>query len=371
MQPKQEHITPLQFMSAVACFIQASALLTSFFLPIIGHEGWLSVIAGKLIYLPIIFVYLALSKRFPGKNLIEIFETVFGRVGGFVVSLMIIISFITLTSLNTRDMGQLVKQTIMVETPPVVLTTICLLVCAYAIYHGIHVVMRYSVVFTVLALFIAVTASLLTLNLWNLDHFLPLLNQPPMRYVQSFHISATIPSGELLGFLMIIPHVKQTKKGLTRYFLGGYAIGSLTILAIVVRDTAVLGNLVSFFNMPPFETQRMASLGEGLTRMEILYIIVMIVLLFFKILVHFYATVTATAQFLKLKSYHPIVLVMGALFIAYAIFVFTSSTRHSALGLERTATLWTFLSVILPLLTLVTAALRKLPQNKHQCREAG
>ena len=371
MQPKQEHITPLQLMFAVACFIQASALLTSFFLPIIGHEGWISVIAGKLIYLPVLFVYLSLSKRFPGKNLIEIFEIVFGRIGSFVVSLMILSSFITLTSLNARDLSQLVKQTIMVDTPPVALIAVCLLVCAYGLYHGIHVVMRYSVIFTVLAIFIAVMASLLTLNLRNFEHFMPMLIQPSMRYVQSFHISALVPGAELLVFLMIIPHIKQTKKGLTRYFLGGYAIGSLTILAVVVRDIAVLGNLVSFFSMPPFETQRMASLGEGLTRMEILYIIVMIVLLFFKILVQYYATVTAVSQFLKLRSYHPIVLVMGALFIAYAVFVFPSAPVHAAFGREDTATVWTFLSVILPLLTLITAALRKLPQKKQLYRETG
>lgn len=368
MKQKASKITPLQFMFSVACFVQASALLTSFFVPIITYEAWISVIAGMLLFAPTILIYLALARLFPGKSIIEIFKIVLGRLGGFVFSMLVIFFFATLTSLNLRDLGLLTKATIMNDTPPVVLTSLCVLVCAYAVYHGLHVVARYSVAFTLLSVVVVVAVSLITLNLWNFDYFLPIFQQPLLNYIQSSHISATIPHAELLVFMMIIPFVKRTEKGLARYFYGGFVIGVLAILIVVVRDTAVLGNAVALLGMPPFETQRMVSAMQGLSRLEILYIIIMIALLFFKILVLYYGTVTATAQLCGLKSHHPLVLVMGAVFVSYAIFAFPSIPVHMAFGREDTATLWTFFSLVLPLITLIIARIRCIPKTAVSAR---
>lgn len=361
MKPKASKITPLQFMFTVACYVQSSALLTTFFVPIITYEAWISVVAGLLVFTPTILIYLALSRLFPGKSIIEIFHIVLGRIGGFVFSLLVIFFFATLTSLNLRDLGLLAKATIMSDTPPVVMTSLCILVCAYGVYHGLHAVVRYSVAFTLLSVVVVIAVSLITLSLWNFDYFLPLFQQPTIRYIQSGHISATIPNAELLIFMMIIPHVKRAKKGLGWYFFGGFLIGVLVLLTVVVRDTAVLGNAVSLFSMPPFETQRMVSAMQGLSRLEILYIIVMIVLWFFKVLVLYYATANAVAQLCGLKSYHPLVLVLGAVFVSYSIFAFPNIPVHMAFGREDTATLWTFFSVVLPLITLIIAKLRRIP----------
>ena len=40
-------ITSFQFMLSIACFIQSSGLLSSFFFPITRHESWLAVVMGK------------------------------------------------------------------------------------------------------------------------------------------------------------------------------------------------------------------------------------------------------------------------------------------------------------------------------------
>lgn len=359
----------MQFMFSVACFIQASALLSSFFVPIARQDTWLCVIFGILVSLPLMFIYLGLMRGFPGKNLIEINRIVFGRIGGALASLLFVLFTITLTSLNVRDFGQLVEMTIMAQTPPVVLIGLCLAVCTLAVYKGLRVVTHYSLAFSLLAGVILTLGALLTLNNWRLENFLPMFEQPVESYVRAAHIAITIPIGELVVFMMIMPRVKRTDKGLARYLLGGLLIGGLTIVGAVVRDTAVLGNTVTLYALPSFETLRLARLAEGLSRLEILFAIVLIVLLFFKILVLYYVSVSALAQLLRLRSYHPLVLVVGALFIVYSVFVYRSSVTHAAGGQEHTAALWTLFEFILPLLTLVIAWIRKLPQKNPTEKE--
>lgn len=369
MEAKSIKITPIQYMFTIACFIQSSALLATFFVPIIGTEAWLSLLVGMSLFIPVALIHLALSRRFPGKNLIEIFCIVLGRVGGAIFSLLAILFFATLTTLNLRDLGFLAKQAIMSNTPAIVLTSLCVLVCAYAVYHGLGIIVRYSFAFTLLSAFVVILVTLLTLPIWKLENFLPMFQQPAIHYIQSAHIASTIPSAELLVFLMIMPNVKRSKKGLTRYFFGGYLIGGLTILLVIVRDTAVLGNIITFSVLPPFETQRLATMVEGLNRLEILYIIVMIVLWFFKITVHYYGTVTALAQLFKLKSYHPLILVMGAFFVTYAIYIFPSIPVHMAFAREEAATIWLFITLVPPLVTLIIAYLRRLPGRERTIKE--
>jgi len=370
MKTETGRISSLQYMFCIACFIQSSALLSSFFVPLTKQDSWMSVLAGILLASPLLMIYLGLMRRFPGKTLIEINEAVFGRVFGFVVSLLYIWFMMSLFTLNLLDIGQLVKKTIMVDTPLIALISLCILVCAYAVYHGIRVVARYSFVFALLAVFVVITSTLFTLNFWRFENFLPMFDQSVMHYVQSMHLATTIPFGEVVVFLMIAPYVQRNKKGLARYAFGGLLIGGMTVLGVVVRDTAVLGNVLSFFSIPPFETQRMAVLAEGLNRLEILYIIILIVLLFFKVLILYYVSVMAVTQLFKLGSHRLVIPLAGALCVAYATFIYPSEIAHVIAARGETAQLWTVFQLCLPLFTLIVSAARKPPKKQSKSAEA-
>ncbi len=366
MKLDTDRISPLQFMFAVALFLQSSSMLSAFFVPFTQQESWLCVALGLLVAMPLFLIFYGLMKDYPDKNLIEINEIVFGRVGGILVSIINIWFFITLTTYNLRDIGQFVKQTIMVDTPVFVIMVVCIVVCAYGVYYGLRVVTRYSLVFTFLALTIFITASLLTLNLWDLNNFKPVFSQPAINYIHGTHLITNIPFGEIVVFLMIAPGVKRGKKSMYRYLLGGLLIGGLSVLLVVTRDIAVLGNTITLFTLPPFETLRMVSITQALNRMEILFAIVLIVLLFSKIMLLYYCSVKALAQIFKLQSYRPLILVLGALLLAYSFFVHTSSLEHAAFSQEQAPALWTLFEYLLPLATLIVGRIRKLPQKNIQ-----
>jgi len=361
-------ITTFQYMLSVVCYIQSSALLTSFFTPIVKQDSWLVVLFGMAVSLPVLLVYAAIMRSFPGMSLIEICQTVFGKAVGSVVSLIFIWFFLTVASLNLSNFGSFMRQAVLVETPTMVVIILMIVLCAYAVEKGLKVITRYAPIFVILAYALTLLGIALTLNIMNFDNFLPMLNQPISRYIQSTNIIMTVPFGELVVFLMITPHISRGKRRNSAYLWGGFLLGGTTLLFVVLRDTAVLGNVGSMFAIPPFETLRLVNLGSSLNRLEILFAILLVILLFFKIAFLYYVTVLAFAQLFKLKTYHPLVLIVGVMIIAYStIYSYHSTVVRAALIRQELVIIWLLFEFLLPLAVLIAGRARGL----HKQAKAG
>jgi spore germination protein KB len=358
MQLESGRMTSSQYMFSVVCFIQSAALLSAFFTPITQQDSWFVVLLAMVAAIPVLLVFTGIMSSFPGKNLIQICSEVFGRVGGAIISLMFIWFFLTLSSLHTRDLGMLIRQTILVETPTVLTTSIYIILCAYVLFKGVKTVMRYALSFAIMSYLLTITSILLTLNIMDFKNFMPVFSLPVIKYVQGANTVLSIPFGDLIAFLMIAPNVSQGKRGKRFYLFSGFVLGSIAIIAVVARDTAVLGNVGTLFSSPSFETLRMANVSNMLNRMEVLFIIVLAIMLFFKIAILYYVTVLAVAQLFGLKSYHPLILMLGALIIAYSVFVYPNENIHAASGREIVPIFWLLFEFLLPLLVLIVGRAR-------------
>ncbi len=365
MRIDKAQISGKRFMFTVAFFLQSSALLTSFLSTVTLQDSWLAVLFGTVLCLPLLWLFRTLMVMFPDKNLLQILDEVYGPVVGKIFGVLYAWFFITLTALNLTDLGDFAKITVMAETPHVVLVLLCIMVSAWAVRYGLNVITRYGALFVVIEFSIVAISILLALNQLDFENFLPMFELPAIKYVQSIHIIATIPFGELVAFLMITPNVKLSRRDTTKYLFWGVGMGALTLLAVVVRDIAMLGNMFHMFALPGLVTLRLVNMGEALSRMEILFAVALIMLLFFKITFLYYVSVIAIAQLIKVKAYRRIVLAAGALIIVYGQTLYPNPIEHAASARETTPVIWTLFEILLPLLTFIIAKLRNLPRTKE------
>jgi len=359
------HISGTRLMFTVACFIQASSLLTSFLLSLTYQDSWLVVLAGMAVGLVLIWVYRELMLAFPGKNLVQMLELTYGKVAGKALGALYLWQFLTLSSLNLMDMAETSKVAIMGEMPVTVLAIMCMVVCAYAVRHGIKTITRPSALFTFVTIPITVATILLTANQIDLGNLLPMLDQPWMKYVQGVHIISTIPFGELVIITMLNPNVDLKRKGSLKYLFGGFLLGAFTLFFVVLRDITVLGSTLHLFPQPALVSLRLVRLGEALSRMEILFVIILVTLLFCKISVLYYVTVLSIAQLFEAKNFRRLVVVTGALMVAYGLTLFSNTVEHTESAQRTVPFLWTFFEILVPAVTLVVAKLRKLPAAKE------
>lgn len=359
MNGGKEQISARQLMFSAACYITGSSLLTTYITVTTKQETWIAVIAGYLVSLLIIGLYAILVHLYPGKDIVQISIIVFGNVFGRIVSLLFIYYFFSLTFLNTRNIGEFLNGFVMPQTPMVALLIMFIFICVWAVRCGVETMTRYSTLFVGIVLFVLFITSVLLIKDMKLSNLLPVFSLPMIKYVQATHTMAILPFCEVFTFFMIFPFVKEKNK-INGAVAKGLTIGFAILLCTILRNAAVLGPLIPMLSSPNFEVIRLIDIGHVLTRMDILYVGVLLMISFFKVTIALFATVTAISRVFNLHSYRFIVLAVGALTVVFSLEAFGSVAESSFWGANVAVVYSTFFEVVLPVATLLTAACRKM-----------
>lgn len=363
MKIDKSQISGRQFMFTIAFYVQSSALLTSFIAGITKHEAWIPTVLGIVLCLPLIFLFRTLMLMFPDKNFLQILDEVYGKIAGKILGVSYAWYFITLTALNLRDIGDFSKIMFMTETPHIVLTMICVLVGVWAVRNGFKVVSRFSKLFTFIEFLIVAVSIGLLANQMDFTNLLPAFTQPAVKYVQSTHVIIAVAFSDVVVFLMIAPCVKKlSPRQATKYWLLGSAMGMVLLLVVLLRDISILGNAIHLFTLPGLVSLRLINLGEALSRMEILFAVALIMLLYFKVTILGYVSTIAVAQLFKTAQYKHLALIVGILILTYTITLYPSSVEHSTNARTVEPYMLALFEVVLPILTFVLAKARKLPK---------
>lgn len=358
-------ISGLQFMLLIACFIQASGLLSSFVAMVLMQESWIAVLVGSIVLIPIILLYKKLIIKFPKQNLFEIFDIVFGKVIGKIISSFFLFYFVMITLLNISDMAGFTKLTLMNRTPDIIIVGLSVFISAIAIKHGIKAISRYTVVFLSFSMFVLIVTTLLLMNQFDFTNFLPIFAQEPIRYVQGLHSYLTIPTGEFVMFLMFTKNVKIKKKDWNKYLFGGFFLGILLLFTVKIRDIALLGNVYHILALPQLISLKLVNLGDALSRMEVLFSVVLILMLFFKITLLMYVTLIAFCHFFKIVEYWRLIPMLAIMLVVLSsIYTGYNSEMHLIIGRQSVPFVLSLFEHIIPFLTLFIAVISKKTTEK-------
>ncbi|MUT68476.1 endospore germination permease [Paenibacillus sp. NEAU-GSW1] len=355
-------ISSSQLMFMTAAFVQGSSLLVAFTYAIAKHDTWLVVLSGFALILPLIWVNVSLAQKFPGKNLVQIMDIVYGSFLGKLISAIYILFPFQLIAHNLGFIGEFFLTYMYPETPLTVILIMFVSVCIWAVRGGIEVISRISAITVVITFIVVAVTSLLLYKEMEFNNFLPVFELSMKEFIQGTHIMMAIPYGELVVFLMIIPYLNKIKQAKSSVFLG-LIFGAATLLIITVTDIAALGVLATVMVSPALEAVRLIDIAKIITRMEMLVAVVLLITVFIKVCVTLYASVLGIAQLFRLRSYRPLVLPIGIISVSFTVLLFDHVSEPAIMG----ATIWpshAFLYLPIPVLTLLIAKIRKLPQ-KH------
>ncbi len=368
--PQNNTINNVSFMFTVACFIQSSTMLTAFVTTITGHDTWIVTAIASILSIPLMLVILALVKRFPGKGLFEINDFAFGKIGGTMVSIVYMFFFFLLTSLNLRDASNFINQTVMNNTPMMALSICFMGLVAYATYKGLNVIGKYAAAFVILSFFFIGISMLTTMLNADAGNFLPMLRLPVVKYIQGTHVLMTIPFGELVCLLVIAPYIARNGKSLGKELCWGFFMGVITFLAVVVRDTSVLGNTMRYFALPSFQTLKLAKFTDTLGHLEIIFAIILLVLLYFRIAILYFCYLVMLSKILRFQNYNYLIIPTSCVILVYSFIIFSSFQMHMDYGNRVIPFLWIIPELILPVITLVVILIRRKKEKAPDTQNA-
>lgn len=352
-------ISGQELMFLIISLLQGSSLLAAFISGITKQNTWIVLVIGFTITLLLLLVYTSLSQKFIGKNLIEINAVVYGHYLGNVISILYIYYFWFLTFVNSRFVADFFCTFAFSEEDINVFIIVIIITCIYTVRKGIEVLCRASSILAMFSMIVFIFITVFIANYIRLSNFLPLFQLNLKELIQGVNLMVSIPFGEIVVLLMIFPYVNDTKQ-VKKYAFEGLIIGGIYFLIVILRNTAVLGNLDSIHMQPSYQLASLINVGEIITRVEVLIAVVFLFNLFVKIFIFYYATVLSLAQLFKLRSYKFLVIPVGIISIIFSVIVYESPAENAYSGANMQVVFVLLFVIIFPVISLIIASIRKL-----------
>ena len=302
------------------------------------------------------FVYMLLE-RFPGKSLSEIFDEVWGRFLGKLISIVFISYFIFYAGSNLREFIEMIKTYNLPYTPPSIIIIVFLIPVAVISYLGLESLARISYIgfyFVLGSMFIIL---LLDYPLYRLDSIFPLGGNGLKK---NLFIGFTRNSAynEMIILAFFINSLKELSY-CKRASILGLIISGIAISAIILCSTMAFDYTMSTENFSNlFELSRAIYFGRFFQRLESIFLIVWVTASVILVSAFFYASLSIFCKSFNVNNHKP--LIPSFLII---LFVVTLLPENLSSVLSKSTNFQRVYSSILlygiPIVTLIVAIIFK------------
>ncbi|MBE7063223.1 MAG: hypothetical protein E7390_05495 [Ruminococcaceae bacterium] len=357
--------TTRQLTFGIAAFIGGSSLFTVFVSQITLQDSWITALLALAASLLTIWMYTGLISRFPGRGLLEMHTEVYGKQIGLLLNFLYVLFCIGFAAVSLRNLGDFFSSYIMPETPMLVVLILFALTCALAAGQGIGTVLRLSfLLFTFMFLALLLNCFLLIKNM-ELSNFLPILRLGLDTYAKGSFVLTAAPFCEIVIFLILLPYADR-KTNVKKSFFQGLLLGALHLMITFLRDIAVLGSSLAFLTEPTYEAVRRIHILDVFSRLEIIFAFVLIVMRVFKLSILFCAILRAVEDTVgrTFQRRRTVLIFVATLAVIAALFGFRTGMTLPEWFRNTGAYFFGFFEIVLPLITLIVAAIRRLGCRK-------
>jgi len=327
-----------------------------------GTDAWFAILIGITEGLLIAAVFLLLSKRFPNKTLVEISDLVYGPYLGKIISILFLCYLFHLGSLVLSDFIEYLSSLFLIRTPPIVLVAAMSLICVSAAKKGIEVIAGCAVILVYVGLFFYLLTILLLLKNFEIKYLQPVLTIPAEQLLWAAHGAATFPFAETVAFLMVLPFLTNKRDAVPATFKGIIFAG-LVLTIDAVLNIGILGASEKVYLYPSYYAITTISIAEIITRVEIVASLLVLAYGFLKIAVLLYGVSLGAAQLCSLRSYRPLVMPVAVLMSILALYNFPNPAEYIRFNNKIYPVYALPFQLVIPLLTLIIAVIRKTEQR--------
>jgi len=327
-----------------------------------NQDAWMTILLGLALGLILFLVYYQLSSYYPNKILTQYTKNIAGPFLGSIIGYLYVIYFMYLAARVLRDFGELLLTFAYSETPLIIINAIMVLTIVYGVSKGIEVMARTGELFFIFLYLLAIVGFFLILfaGLIDINNLKPMFANGIEPIIKvTLKQTMYVPFGEVIVFSMILPYLNHFKKGRK---IGLYAISlsGINLALTTVINVAVLGVDVNKRSpFPLLSTIQLIKVAEFLERLDVFFMLALIMGCFFKISIYFYASVVGISDLLKVKEHKKLAFPLGIILILVSMMIATSYPEHIKEGLNFVPLyLHLPMQVILPLFLLVVSFFR-------------
>lgn len=339
-------------------FYTSPAIVSS----IVGTTGWyMTLISASAAAIGFTFIHLLL-KRFPDKDIIEIFEITMGRFWGFIFSALLAMLMVSIAAVRTREFSDVLKVYILPLTPMTFIFILFIGTVAILNILGLETIARLSklIAYAMLAGFLIVIA--LGWQNYNFHYIYPIFG---------YGIGKTLLHGvvrsSVYGEVIILAIFAPSLQGINYIKRAGYTSLALSGLFISIAALAFILTFPYYVAMevtsPMYEMATLIDYGRFLQRVDPIFLFIMAISSLISVSAVFYAFVSVYSKMFRIQDTKPVIL--AASIITYAIAISQKSISDVTFGsVQSLRDYGGIIFFIPPIISLIAAKLRKKGETK-------
>ncbi len=354
----KESISGKESIALIVYFILNSALIFPTAVEA-GRDLWIAIAVAMVPAFIMALVYGRILAVFPGKDLFDILDTIFGKIVGRAFSILYIWFAIQLASLVLRDFGEFFGDIIIGDTPMAVILTFFSIVVIFVLKEGIEVMGRFSLQSIMIVIAIILGYILVLISKYNIDNIRPIMENGFFPIMKGAFSSFAFPFGEIVIFTMILSSLGNNES-IYKVYVWGLLAGGAIIFITELNHILVIGiDMYESLYFPPYTVVRRAGIGDVFQRFEMIGNFIVVPAGLVKASVCMLGASKGVAKVFDLKDYRPLVVPLTLLMTNLAYFSFNSIMDLSVFSGKYWPYYAVIFQVILPIIILIGAEIRR------------
>ncbi|WP_026679528.1 GerAB/ArcD/ProY family transporter [Fictibacillus gelatini] len=354
-------LSAYQLFVLVLLFELGSAILVPLAIDV-KQDAWLAILLGMAGGCFLFLIYLCLYYYYPNIPPAIYMQKIMGKAIGRALALLYILYFTYLASRVLRDFGEMLVTFAYPDTPMFIVNALLMMAIVYTISKGIEVLARAGELLFVLIYLLAITGFILIVvsGLIDINNLKPMLEEgisPVIKVV--FTQTLYVPFGEAIAFTTILPYLNNPKKARVTAISSLWLSGINLALAMAINISVLGVDLASRSQFPLLSTIQSIQVADFLERLDVFFMLALIIGGFCKIGVYLYAAVSGAASLFNVKKPSKLVYPIGLVVLIVSLAIASNFAEHLKEGLQVVTILMHFpFQVIIPLLLLFIAFLK-------------
>lgn len=358
-------IDRVQFFILLILFEMGTSLVTTFSISA-GKDAWLAILFGSLLGCLFFLMYYQLYQWFPEDSFTGYVKKILGKKLGTAVGYIYAIAALYISSRVLRVFGEVLLSSTYPETPLVIVHALMILVVIYAVNKGIETIARTAELTIVIVFILAIFGFVLIVlsGVMDIDRILPILENgfvPVLKTVVTETMN--VPFGEVMIFTIIFPYLNNNRR------MRIIGVGAMLLSGIMIAGTMLINILTLGFHVvedsgfPLLATLQMISVADFLERLDVLFLIVLFIDVFSKLVLFFYFGLIGLTELFGLESHKQISYPIGMIVLFCSLTIATNYSEYAYQSINISARYFSFpLQVIIPLILLTIAFFKKRKQ---------
>ncbi|KGE18432.1 hypothetical protein PWYN_28445 [Paenibacillus wynnii] len=359
-------INPFHTFTIMFVFLLGTSLI--FGTPRLVEDTWLVDIIALVPACVLLIFYTFLIVAGKSTDLYSLLYKTWGQFLGRLLILGYAVYFLYVASRNIRDMIELVKTTLLANTPEVLLILLFSFLIAYASSAGLPTIGRIAIPISgMVILFFVLLAVLLGFSgSIDTERLLPILSKGISPILNAtWQSSIWFPYGEIVVFLVFLNGVGGPRRFL-KLGLASMICSCIVLTFSSLLQICTLGKEnMKFSVFALLDAARQINIADFITRMDALVAFIIFFSILLKCSIFLYAG-TKGAAYVFRKSYKNFSLPCAILIAGYSILVSENYGEHVEEGLKY-AIFWLHIpmQLVIPVVTLLLVWIRN-PKGEEQ-----